>query len=60
MKCPYCGGRMVIEYFGTYGAVYPLKKMEKQERELSDDLYMRQKGITQKFIVLIAKESQRM
>ena len=26
MKCLYCGGRMVIEYFGSYGNVYPLKK----------------------------------
>lgn len=26
MKCPYCGGRMVIEYIGNYGNIYPLKK----------------------------------
>ena len=26
MKCPYCGGRVVIEYLGSYGNVYPLKK----------------------------------
>ena len=25
-KCPYCGGPMVIEYFGQYGSVYKLKK----------------------------------
>lgn len=26
MRCPYCGGRVVIEYLGSYGNVYPLKK----------------------------------
>lgn len=26
MKCPLCGGLMVIEYIGSYGNVYPLKK----------------------------------
>jgi hypothetical protein len=26
MKCPHCGGLMVIECIGNYGNVYPLKK----------------------------------
>lgn len=25
-RCPFCGGRLVIEFFGSYGAIYPLKK----------------------------------
>ena len=25
-KCPYCGGQMVIEYIGSYGSVYPMKR----------------------------------
>lgn len=24
--CNYCGGKMVIEFIGSYGAVYPMKK----------------------------------
>lgn len=26
MKCEYCGGLMVIEYLGSYGNAYRLKK----------------------------------
>ena len=24
-KCPYCGGQIVMEYFGDYGLVYKMK-----------------------------------
>ena len=24
--CKYCGGKLVIEFIGSYGSVYPLKK----------------------------------
>ena len=31
-KCPYCGGPMVIEFFGQYGSVFKLKKNGEQSK----------------------------
>lgn len=38
--CRYCGGKLVIEYFGNYGAVYPLKRNgEEGKRRIKRVLY---------------------
>ena len=38
--CSYCGGKLVVEYFGNYGSIYPLKRNgEEGKRRIKRILY---------------------
>lgn len=43
--CRYCGGKLVIEYFGSYGTIYPLKRNGREgKRRIKRILYEESDG----------------